>query len=265
MTALQEMGHGLRAMARQVSQIFFMIVHNSFALLGLAVLFAAITLMARPELRQAGELHLMDWLQTRQFGDGSGDFEPVAVERATAAHPHELPKQQASVAYWLSRKYRVAPEPLSALVQEAYRIGRGNDIDPLLLLAVMAIESSFNPFAQSPVGAQGLMQVMTHIHSDKYERFGGQFAAFDPVTNLRVGARVLQEYIQRTGSIEGGLRYYVGAAKLPDDRGYGAKVMAEYNRLKQVAAGRAVPFSATNQIIPVLAPEKPALTGTLAS
>lgn len=261
MTAFQELGQGLRSVARQASHVFFATVQNSFALLGLAVLFAAVTLVARPELRQAGETHLMEWLQGRQFEAGSEaagiEPEPVAVERATAAHPHELPRQQAAVAYWLSKKYRVAPEPLSALVMEAYEIGRRTELDPLLLLAVMAIESSFNPFAQSPVGAQGLMQVMTRLHGDKYEAFGGKLAAFDPVANLRVGALVLQEYIKRTGSVEGGLRYYVGAANLPDDGGYAAKVLAEHARLTDVASGRAVPTH-TPQAIPVLSPAKPA-------
>ena len=262
MTAFQEMGQGLRSVARQISQIFFATIHNSFALLGLAVLFATIALVARPELRQAGEVQLMDWLQNRQFETGGIEAEPVAVERATAAHPHELPKQQAAVAYWLSKKYRVAPEPVSALVVEAYEIGRRIDIDPLLLLSVMAIESSFNPFAQSPVGAQGLMQVMTRVHSDKYEAFGGKLAAFDPVANLRVGALVLQEYVRRAGSVEGGLRYYVGAANLPDDGGYAAKVLAEHARLVQVASGRAVPTQSV-QPIPVTAPAKPATTETV--
>lgn len=262
MTALQEMGQGLRTLARQISQVFFATIHNSFALLGLAVLFATIALAARPELRQAGETQLMGWLQNRHFGLASTEVEPVAVERATAAHPHQLNKQQAAVAYWISKKYRVAPEPVSALVLEAYEIGRRTDIDPLLLLSVMAIESGFNPFAQSPVGAQGLMQVMTRVHSDKYEPFGGQLAAFDPVTNLRVGARVLQEYIQRDGSIEGGLRRYVGAAHLPNDGGYVAKVMAEHGRLSQVAGGRTVPTQMP-QAIPVNAPAKPAGEETL--
>lgn len=263
MTAFQEMGQGLRSVARQISQVFFATIHNSFALLGLLVLFATIALVARPELRQAGEVQLMGWLQDRQYEGAGIEAEPVAVERATAAHPHELPKQQAAVAYWLSKKYRVAPEPLSALVMEAYEIGRRTELDPLLLLAVMAIESGFNPFAQSPVGAQGLMQVMTRVHGDKYEAFGGKLAAFDPVANLRVGALVLQEYVRRAGSIEGGLRFYVGAANLPDDGGYAAKVLAEHTRLTQVAGGQAVPTH-TAQPIPVLAPAKPVLDEALA-
>jgi hypothetical protein len=115
-----------------------------------------------------------------------------------------------------------------------------------LLLAIMAIESSFNPFAQSPVGAQGLMQVMTRVHDDKYEAFGGTHAAFDPVANLRVGALVLKECISRAGSVEAGLRFYVGAANQTEDGGYTAKVLAEQAHLLSVAAGRRVAFNAPN-------------------
>src|SRR5262249_20282416 len=60
----------------------------------------------------------------------------------------------------------------------------------------------------------------------------------DPVTNMRVGVKVLQECIARAGSLEGGLRFYVGAANLTDDGGYASKVLAEHERLRQVVAGR---------------------------
>ena len=111
-------------------------------------------------------------------------------------------------------------------------------LDPMLILAIMAVESSFNPFAQSSVGAQGLMQVMTKVHDEKYTAFGGVHAAFDPVTNLRVGVQVLKECIARAGGLEAGLRFYVGAANLVDDGGYAVKVLSEQNNLRQVASGR---------------------------
>lgn len=257
MTASQKFTQGLRTFASDIAQGFFEITHNSFALLGLAVMFAVITLTARPELRQIGEIKLISWLQTRQPETISVSTEIEAIDRATASNPKDLPKQQAAIAFWLSKKYRVAPEPLSALVSEAYDIGLRTKLDPTLILAVMAIESGFNPFAQSPVGAQGLMQVMTKVHSEKYESFGGKLAAFDPLTNLRVGVKVLQECITRAGSTEGGLKSYVGATNVEDDGGYAGKVMAEHARLQLVAKGRAVPLSAP-QILPALAtPAKP--------
>ena len=228
--------------ASDIAQGFFDITHNSFALLGLGLVFGLITLTARPDLRQAGEASLIAWLQERQEIVISYT-EPDAIDRATAAEPKDLPKQQAALAFWLARKYGVAPEPLSVLVSEAFEIGAKAKLDPTLILAIMAIESGFNPFAQSPVGAQGLMQVMTKVHSDKYENFGGKLAAFDPVTNLRVGVKVLQECIKRAGSVEGGLKFYVGAANMPDDGGYTSKVMAEHARLLDVVGGKSVPQS----------------------
>ena len=243
MTVLQTVSTGLRTFLADVAQGFFEITHNSFAIVGLTVIFALFTLTVRPDLRQAGETHLMGWLQTRHIATLGMVPELDAIDRATAANPSDLPKQQAAVAFWLSKKYRVAPEPVSALVAEAYAVGQRVKLDPMLILAVMAIESGFNPFAQSPVGAQGLMQVMTGVHSDKYENFGGKLAAFDPRTNLRVGVKVLQECIQRAGSLQAGLKFYVGAANLGDDGGYADKVLSELERLRMVSAGRNVPVT----------------------
>ena len=246
MTASAQVAAGARSLSATIAHGLVALAHNSFALIGLAVAFCALTLFSRDDLRQAGEAQLRTWLQARQESpvDSDNAAEPVlvaAIDRATATNPQQLPKNQAAVAYWLSKKYRVAPEPLAVLVSEAYQVGKETKLDPTLILAIMAVESSFNPFAQSSVGAQGLMQVMTKIHTDKYEHFGGHFAAFDPVTNLKVGVKVLQECIERAGSLEGGLKYYVGAANLPDDGGYAAKVLAEHFRIKQVANGRSAP------------------------
>lgn len=237
---LADLGDGLLAVS-----------HNSLALIGLAVLGAAVVLGGRADVRASLEEQMLGWLQTRQeqrqVADVNDDLladEPLAVERATAADPSRLSRQQAAVAQWLSRRYRVAPEPISRLVQEAWTVGQRTKLEPTLILAIMAIESGFNPFAQSAVGAQGLMQVMTQVHDDKYVPFGGNHAAFDPVTNLRVGVEVLKECISRAGSLEGGLKYYVGAANLTDDGGYATKVMAEQKYLAQIAKGQNVPTTA---------------------
>ena len=233
---LKDVGHGL-----------FEVSHNTLALLGLLLVAVLAFGAGKAELRQSAEAEVFGWLQARHEARTAPDVllaaqlsEPQAVSRATAADPKGLTRQQAAVAHWLSRRYRVAPEPISRLVQEAWQVGERAELDPTLILAIMAIESSFNPFAQSAVGAQGLMQVMTKVHDDKYEAFGGNLAAFDPVTNLRVGVQVLKECIARAGSLEAGLRFYVGAAKLEDDGGYAAKVLAEQNHLRLVASGKLV-------------------------
>lgn len=262
--ARRAFGRSLGVFLRDVGHGALELGHNSLAMLGLLVVAAVIFVAGRADLRQQAETVALGWLQDRHIAraEASGDLlaavdEPDAVTRATAADPAGLSKEQAAVTRWLARRYKVAPEPLSRLVQEAWTIGRRARLDPTLILAIMAVESSFNPFAQSPVGAQGLMQVMTRVHDDKYQAFGGVHAAFDPVTNLRVGVQVLKECIQRAGGLEAGLRYYVGAAVTGEDGGYVAKVLYEQSHLQRVAQGLAVAVTAPNAP-PTLAVEQPA-------
>ena len=216
----------------------FHISQATAALVGLACLFVLIALYARPDLREAGESKVYALLHQRTAVTAVGvlavpQADLQAHDRATAINVLDLTEEQATIAYWLSKKYKVAPEPLGALVVEAYAQGERYQLDPKLIMAVMAIESRFNPFAQSAVGAQGLMQVMTKVHQDKYESFGGGFAAFDPASNLQVGAHILKDCVTRFGGIQPGLQCYVGAANLPSDGGYSAKVLAEYERLQE--------------------------------
>lgn len=251
---LADIGLGMRHASR-----------DTLALLGLTMLLGSGFLLSQTQLRVRLETQAYNWLADRAnarlmphsllaFGGNVEDqptdvlldlAEPDASERATAVDPATLSRQQAAVVKWISQRYAVAQEPVGRLAQEAWAVGKKVGIDPTLILAVMAIESRYNPFAQSHVGAQGLMQVMTQIHKDKYQNFGGKQAAFDPVTNLRVGVQVLKDCIRAAGSVEMGLKYYVGAANLAHDSGYGAKVLAEQAYLKQVMAGQKVATTVT--------------------
>lgn len=249
----------LRIALNDIVQGFFAITHNSMALLGLVLAVSVAVFTSRPDLRQVAEEQVYGWLLQRQSLSAEVPTDPDAIERVTAVDPDALPRTQAQVAQWLSRKYRVAQEPVGALVAEAYGVGQKTRIDPTLILAVMAIESGFNPYAASPVGAQGLMQVMTRVHTDKYDNFGGNLAAFDPVTNLRVGVQVLKETIQRAGSVEGGLRLYVGAVST-DGQDYVDKVLSEHERLRRVAQGQRVAFNAFQRTTPPPSEATPAAT-----
>ena len=74
------------------------------------------------------------------------------------------------------------------------------------------------------------------------------------MANIRVGALILKDYVTRGGSVEAGLKTYVGAAAFDNDAGYGAKVLAEYHRLKQVAGGKRVPTVTPAQQVAKAAP-----------
>jgi soluble lytic murein transglycosylase-like protein len=161
------------------------------------------------------------------------------VKKANATQEQEL------VAKWNSKRYRVAGDATYMLVSAAYTTADELKLDPLLILAVAAIESGFNPYAESAMGAQGLMQVMSKLHHEKFRHLGGVKAALNPVANIKVGALILKDYVNRGGSVEAGLKMYVGAAAFATDSGYGSRVLNEYRRLKEVAAGQTAPAVST--------------------
>jgi soluble lytic murein transglycosylase-like protein len=179
---------------------------------------------------------------------GSPAIEPASTvpgETAAASEgPTDAPREAATadphhgvLARYLSRRYRLAREPVEMLVAAAFRTGKQLGIDPLLLLAVMAVESRFNPIAESVMGARGLMQVIPKYHQQVVAQHGGVEAMLEPAVNILVGAQILKDYIQRTGSIEAGLQFYNGAP-WDESSQYAQKVIAEKERLSQALSGQ---------------------------
>ena len=152
---------------------------------------------------------------------------------------------------WIARRYKVAQEPIGALVQEAWAMGQRAGLDPTLILAVMAvIESASTRSPRARSARRGLMQVMTRVHGDKYEAFGGTHAAFDPVSNLRVGVQVLRDIARRRHDGKR-LKFYVGASTQRRRRRLrraGADRAGPH--LRRVADGKGVPFNAPQQRAP---------------
>lgn len=143
--------------------------------------------------------------------------------------------QLKALEHYIARKYRVAKAVTDRIVESAVVVGAELNVNPLLILAVMSVESRFNPYAESGAGAQGLMQVMTRVHADKFEKFGdGPEDAFHPEVNIRVGAQILHDCVRRRGSVTNGLKCYVGASG-PDDGGYSKKVLSEMRRMALAA------------------------------
>ncbi|MEQ1776011.1 MAG: transglycosylase SLT domain-containing protein [Burkholderiales bacterium] len=168
-------------------------------------------------------------------------------------------RRYAVVAEYMARKYFVSRQVVLDLVKTAHVVGRKYNVDPMLLVAVIAIESSFNPISESVAGAKGLMQIIPQYHPEKFTEFGGEQAVFDPHTNIAVGAKIIREYLQAaSGNLFTAMQTYAGA--LPDrDASYTHKVLNEKDRLdalmglpKTDRGGRAESLS------PAAAPAAPA-------
>lgn len=258
---------------RRFGSAVYTILHHGLMTLGVAAITALCLMFVRP--------HLADQLKALSpFSNEAAPEGPPLVTAPSLANlmsttgvgsTHALPqagniasgseaidkkntlgtaREQQWVTSWIARRYHVANDASNMLVSSAYTTAQDIKLDPLLILAVMAIESGFNPFAESPMGAQGLMQVMSKVHQDKFNQMGGLKAALNPVANIRVGSLILKDYVTRGGSVQAGLKLYVGAGAFDNDAGYGSRVLAEYNRLKEVASGHNVPTTVTAQASP---------------
>jgi soluble lytic murein transglycosylase-like protein len=159
----------------------------------------------------------------------------------------------------VSRRYRVSQEMAYDLVQLAHNVGRQHGLDPLLIIAVIAIESRFNPIAESMSGAKGLMQIIPKYHTDKLEEYGGEKAVFDPVANVKVGSSILKDYVRLTGNLSIALQMYAGALGDGDDQ-YTNRVMNEQRRLKRVLSLSAGEMTRTSSGTQTAAASSAALT-----
>lgn len=165
---------------------------------------------------------------------------PAGADRVPDAlqaieHPRIDPaeQEQRALADFIAKRFRVARDAVGGFVAEAFRAGTEHRVDPLLILAVMAVESRFNPVAESSHGAKGLMQVLPKYHQDKLAAHGGDAALLDPVLNIEIGTRILREYLHRAGGTQSGLQMYVGAFDEPSSQ-YAGKVLSERARLAQL-------------------------------
>ncbi len=137
-----------------------------------------------------------------------------------------------------------------AIVREAEL----NDVDPLLIVAVIQVESAFNTNAVSPVGALGLMQVMPATGRWLAERRGAPLKRtshlFDSELNIELGTTYLSELIARFGRVDEALAAYnagpTGAKRILAKRdtrvrfmaGYPTRVLEEFRKLASEAEAR---------------------------
>jgi soluble lytic murein transglycosylase-like protein len=180
---------------------------------------AALLIAAAPPSALAPEVPVVCAPDSEQSIEAAAPAAPDAAQQVLTAH--------------LSKRFFIAQEATERMVAAAHRAAGEVGLDPLLILAVIAIESRFNPIAESVMGAKGLMQIIPKYHLDKLRAAGGEDKVFDPESNIHVGTRILQEYVYRGGTLEAGLQQYNGASR-DANAYYSQRVMAERERLEQV-------------------------------
>ena len=250
MTAITKMSRwvlGFQIWLSDVRNGFVAVTRHSLALFGLAVVITGMTFSALPNLQASASDALLGWVEVQQIKNLNVTPANNAAERTMAADLGSLTPEQAAVSKWLSRRYRVSTEAMAALVAESGALGERSQLPPNLILAIMAIESRFNPFASGSQGIVGLMQIEIGAHDESLSQFGGPLSAFDPLTNLRIGVRQLQALTQETDTLEEALELYAATTGVSTSQGYVERILAEQKLLDKISAQPQAPALATNK------------------
>jgi len=214
----------MKAFSLHLSRLYSL-AKATLALIGLAAVF---TLMLLPSERHLLRNTLPGLVaEAAEDATAGGAAEPGAIAGGVEE------REQRALAEFISKRWRIAETAATSFVSIAYRAGERYSVDPVLILSVVAIESRFNPVAESVVGAKGLMQIIPKYHLDKLLDHGGEEALLDPEVNINVGAQILHEYYRRLQDQEAALQRYAGAFDEPTSR-YAAKVFEERMRLEPI-------------------------------
>ncbi len=198
-----------------------------------AVGFAAALAVAFPVSREAVQRQIVTRFAAGE--DPGANYAAGTIEARQALNAAVV-REQRMVAEFIAKRYHMADETIARFVAIAYRAGKESAVDPLLILAVIGVESRFNPVAKSVLGAKGLMQVMAKFHMEKVVLHGDQDVLLEPEANIRIGAQILREYLRRFGETETALQMYAGALNDANSE-YAGKVLAERSRIEQTLIG----------------------------
>ena len=176
---------------------------------------------------ERGQERVNTWINLLEFNDKR------VSDSIVSQTDLEREFEKIRVAKWISRKYRVSNEAVMDIVEMSFSAGEKFNVDPYVVIAVIAVESSFNPLAESGAGALGLMQVMPLIHRKKFEKHGGFEKSLEVKVNIYVGTEILKNFYLRYGNYQRALLAYVGVSQTSNSS-YPKKVLRLRDRLKKL-------------------------------
>ena len=145
-----------------------------------------------------------------------------APSPASDATPTDTWPALGDIVVMLREQCRVAPMESLKIARAVLTEADRHAISPVLLLAVMSVESGFDRYAVSIAGARGLMQVLPAAHP----RLIAGTDLSDPASNVRIGSTILRSYLDESGGdLDAALLRYSGGG-----RGYARRVVLRMRR-----------------------------------
>ena len=139
-----------------------------------------------------------------------------------------------AAAYILAINKELPQEDADRFAQHVVDAAQEYNLSPAVLLALIKVESRFDPDARSPKGALGLTQVIPRWHLARIATLRQELATYsvyDPRLNIYLGAAVLRMFWDSTGNLQEALLRYNGSA-MDSTKAYSKMVMEEAFKAK---------------------------------
>jgi soluble lytic murein transglycosylase-like protein len=161
-----------------------------------------------------------------------GELPYSAEQLAQNRQLHREATIKARLTTFIVSTYKQKPVVAKRIVDSAYKESVRTNLSPLLILAIIAQESSFQPKAESSYGAQGLMQVVARIHSKEVALLPHPAKLWHPESNIATGSGILKRYLKSAdGNLDQALTRYSGNAT-----SYAARVRGHWAKLRHAIA-----------------------------
>jgi soluble lytic murein transglycosylase-like protein len=144
----------------------------------------------------------------------------------------EKEKKMKKLSYYISARYKVELDTADTIVRTSFTESEKHNIDPLTVLSIMGVESTYNPFARSHKGAIGLTQIMPRYHRAKISALKkDDLDIFSIKGNIIVGIQIIKEYLSlANGNIQSALQMYNGSTN-DKKKTYSTKVLKKRTTL----------------------------------
>lgn len=162
------------------------------------------------------------------------DQQTEQVESSVVVLTTEEPKLHPAVEYITKSNSKVSQEDAIKIVDSSIKWGTRFGIEPSLLLAIAKVESTYDKFAISPVGAFGILQVLPKWHIDKIKdakQEVGTPEMFDIDANIYVGTQIIKNCkVKYKGNINQALKCYNGSVGM--NTSYDKEVIHTQQKIK---------------------------------
>lgn len=152
--------------------------------------------------------------------------------RSAIVHQDPYQAEIGKLTHFIATVYHQPAGIARRIVEAAYVHAHASGLSPMLVLAVVAKESSFKLDAQSHYGAVGLMQVVPRFHKAEIAAISHPSGLKHLESNIAAGTRILRKYIKSShGDVNQALHRYSGGA-----RQYAQRVQRYANEFSTVAS-----------------------------